>query len=137
MLTYIFSYEYLTILGLTIIRSGIGILFIGHGYLKILKGSDELKWMGKQMSVLGITFLPTLWGISALLAELVGGICLTLGLYTRIASLFLAFTMGIATAYHIKNGDSYGYISFPLSQLIIFVGLILTGGGPLSLDYLI
>lgn len=100
-------------IGLTVIRSGIGILFIGHGYLKIARGKKELLWTGEQMANFGITFAPLFWGILAMLSELLGGISLTLGLGTRIAALFMSCVMIVAIRYHIKNGDSYGYISFP------------------------
>jgi putative oxidoreductase len=125
----------LIIIGLTIIRIGIGILFIGHGFLKLIRGKPEWQWTGEQMANLGITFAPIFWGICAMLSEFVGGICLTLGLATRLATPFMSFVMLVAIVHHIKKGDSYGYISFPLSQMIIFIGLCIAGSGPFSLDY--
>jgi putative oxidoreductase len=125
----------LTSIGLTILRISIGLLFIGHGYLKLSGGIPELLWTGEQMKHLGITFAPLFWGISAMLSELLGGIGLTLGLGTRIAALLLSFTMLVAIIYHISNGDSYGYYSFPMSQLAIFVALFVAGGGYYSLDH--
>jgi putative oxidoreductase len=129
------SSTYLNSIALTIIRSGIGILFIGHGFLKIKRGKPELIWTGEQMANLGITFAPLFWGICAMLSEFVGGICLTLGFATRIAAAFMTFTMFVAIVHHIKKGDSYGYISFPLSQMIIFIALLIAGSGRYSLDY--
>jgi len=129
------SYSELTVIGITIIRIGMGILFIIHGYLKLSKGVDEWKWTGEQMKNIGVTFAPLFWGISAMLAEFLGGICLTLGLFTRLVAPFMAFTMFVAMVYHIRKGDSYGYISFPASQMIVFLGLFFTGSGPYSLDY--
>lgn len=124
-------------IGLAIIRSGVGSLFIVHGFLKIYRGVPELRWTGEQMKYLGITFAPLFWGTCAMLAEFVGGICLTLGLATRIAAPFMAFTMFVAVNHHIGKGDSYGYISFPLSQMFTFIGLFFTGSGIYSLDYLL
>ena len=136
--------EFITVLSpdlnrvaLAILRIGIGILFIGHGYLKIKRGIPELVWTGEQMANLGITFAPLFWGICAMMSEFGGGICLTIGLGTRIAACFMSFVMFVAIVYHVKKGDSYGYISFPLSQLIIFISLIIAGSGPFSLDYLL
>jgi len=122
-------------LGLTIIRIGMGLLFIIHGALKFKKGIPELLWTGEQMKNIGITFAPLFWGICAALSLLIGGICLTIGFATRIAAAFMAFTMLIAVIHHIRKGDSYGYISFPLSQMIIFIGLAIAGSGIYSLDY--
>ncbi|MEX0940844.1 MAG: DoxX family protein [Candidatus Babeliales bacterium] len=124
----------LNAIALTMLRIGIGILFIGHGFLKIKRGIPELVWTGEQMRNLGITFVPLFWGICAMLSEFLGGICLTLGLGTRIAACFMSFTMLVAIIHHIAKGDSYGYISFPLSQLIIFISLVIAGSGIFSLD---
>lgn len=121
-------------LGIAVIRIGMGFLFIIHGYKKLIKGVPEWKWTGEQMQHLGINFAPTFWGICATLSELVGGICLTVGFATRIAASFMAFTMFVGTVYHIKKGDSYGYISFPLSQMIVFIGLAIAGSGAYSLE---
>ncbi len=122
---------------LTIIRMGMGILFIIHGGLKLKRGPEEWLWTGQQMANLGITFAPMFWGLCAVAAELGGGICLALGLWTRVAAAFMAFTMLVAVIYHIKKGDSYGYISFPLSQMIVFIGFVIAGSGPFSLDFLL
>ncbi len=121
--------------GLTVLRVGIGILFIGHGCPKLIGGTSEWLWLGQQMSNLGITFAPLFWGFCAAFSECVGGICLILGLGTRVAASFMAFTMFVAVVHHIIKGDSYGYITFPLSQMIIFITLIIAGSGKFSLDY--
>jgi len=126
---------YLNSIALTVLRIGIGLLFIVHGYRKLQRGIPELIWTGQQMANLGITFAPLFWGICAMLAELVGGLCLTVGLCTRVAAAFMAFTMFVAVIYHVKKGDSYGYISFPLSQMLIFIALLIAGSGRYSLDY--
>ncbi|MGE0206901.1 MAG: DoxX family protein [Candidatus Babeliales bacterium] len=128
---------YLNGLALTLIRIGIGILFIGHGYLKFVAGYSNWLWTGQQMALVGITFAPLFWGICAMLSELGGGICLMLGFYTRIAAAFMAFTMLIALIYHIKKGDSFTVYAFPLSQLLIFIGLMIAGSGDFSLDKLL
>lgn len=127
----------LTMIGLTVIRIGIGILFVGHGSLKLIRGKEELIWTGQQMANLGIRFAPLFWGTMAMMAELGGGICLTLGFATRIAAAFMSFTMFVAVVHHLSKGDSYGYVSFPLSQMVIFIGLLLAGSGIYSLDHLL
>ncbi len=122
-------------IGLLVIRLGLGMIFIRHGYPKLLKGTEEWHWLGSQMANLGITFAPVMWGFAAACTEFFGGILLTLGLGTRLASCFLAFVMLVATVMHIKKGDPWGYISHPLSLLVVFVGLIIAGSGRYSLDY--
>jgi putative oxidoreductase len=122
-------------LALTILRIGIGILFIGHGFLKIKRGIPELRWTGEQMKNIGITFAPLFWGICAMLAEFGGGVCLALGFCTRLAMPFMIFTMFVAITYHLRKGDSYGYYSFPMSQMLIFIAFLIAGSGPFSLDH--
>lgn len=117
----------LHLVALVVLRIGIGILFIGHGYKKIRGGVPEFRWLGEQMGNLGIHFAPVFWGICAMLSEFVGGILLTVGFGVRLATPFMAFVMVVATVYHMKKGDSYGYISFPLSQLLIFICLFIAG----------
>ncbi len=120
--------------GLTIIRIGIGLIFVKHGFKKVLGGYEEWLWTGQQMQYFGIYFFPLFWGICAVLVEFVGGIMLTLGLGTRVAAVFMAFTMFVAMIMHISKGDSWGYISFPLSQMVVFIGLFFAGSGPYSVD---
>ena len=122
-------------LGLVIIRVGIGLIFIRHGFPKILGGIEEWRWLGEQMKNLGITFFPVGWGLAAVCAEFFGGIALTIGLCTRIACIFMAFGMFVAVMHHIRKGDPWGYISHPLALMVIFVGLLFAGSGKLSLDY--
>lgn len=131
----LFSSSAMQAVGIAIIRVGVGALFIGHGYLKLSRGPGEWLWTGQQMANLGITFFPMFWGLCAVAAELLGGICLTLGLATRFAAAFMAFTMFVAVVHHIKKGDSYGYTSFPLSQMFVFLGFVVMGSGKYSLDY--
>jgi len=124
-------------IGITFMRVCFGLLFIRHGFPKLLKGPEEWLWLGQQMANLGITFAPYFWGLCAVFAELVGGMALTVGFGTRFFALLLAFAMFVATVHHIAKGDSYGYIAFPLSQMVVFITLALVGGGPYSIDKLI
>ena len=121
-------------LGLFIIRVGFGILFIVHGYPNLIAGPTVWASLGSTMSLLGITFAPAFWGFGCVVAEFFGGIFLTVGLFTRIVSVFMALDMVLALMYHINKGDPFMVFSNPLKALIVFVGLMLMGGGKLSLD---
>lgn len=121
-------------LGLTIIRIGIGTLFMGHGFLKLQGGMQQWQWLGSQMGNFGIHFAPAFWGFCAMCAELLGGVALTVGFCTRVAAVLICCVMIVAIVYHVSNGDGYTKISFPLSELIIMIGLIIAGGGTYSLD---
>jgi putative oxidoreductase len=119
-------------LGLCIMRVGIGLIFVKHGYEKLVGGSSIWMWVGQQMIV--IQQFPLFWGMLAMITELAGGLCFALGFYTRIVSCLLAFVMLVAVNYHMSNHDDFGKISNPLSLLFVFVGFILIGGGSLSID---
>ena len=120
--------------GLFIIRFGIGLIFIKHGFDKLIGGPPTWIWLGSQMRLLGITFAPLMWGIAQLLTELLGGMCLIIGFQTRIAAGFLCFGMLVATIYHVSRGDEWKIYSYPLSLLVVSLGLVFTGSGLFSLD---
>ena len=119
---------------LTFIRVLIGLTFIKHGYDKVMGGNSEWIWMGQQMKNLGIRYGFLYWGLAAALAEFGGGLMLTLGFATRLFAFLLACVMFVATLHHINKGDRWGFISFPLSLLIVFIGFMIAGGGPYSID---
>ena len=121
-------------IGLLIMRVGLGLIFIKHGFGKITGGTQTWQWLGSSMSNLGITFWPTFWGFMAACSEFFGGICLTLGLGTRFAAFFLSCVMFTASVMHWSKGDPFTTLSHPLSLLFVFVGLVLIGGGCYSLD---
>ncbi len=118
-------------LGLTLIRIGIGLLFIKSGWTKVHAGSEMWTYLGSQMQSFGITFAPTAWGLAATLAEFCGGIALVLGSGTRFFASLMAIVMMVAISKHITNSEDFMY---PLSLLIIFVGLIIAGAGQYSMD---
>jgi putative oxidoreductase len=121
-------------IGLLIIRLGVGFIFIRHGYDKIIGGYKEWVWLGNQMANIGITFFPLFWGLCSTATEFLGGIALILGFDLRIACIFLTFNMFVAIIHHIKKGDSFSYISHPLSLFFVFLGLMIAGGGYFSMD---
>jgi putative oxidoreductase len=124
---------FLYALGHFILRVGIGLLFIFHGYPNIAGGTKTWLWLGSQMSYFGITFAPVFWGCMAACAQFFGGICLVAGFYTRVAAFFIACTMCVAIIMHLNKGDSFTVYSHPLSNLIIMVSLMFMGGGIWSL----
>ncbi|MEX0940691.1 MAG: DoxX family protein [Candidatus Babeliales bacterium] len=122
-------------IGLLIIRLGLGGIFIKHGFGKVIGGYENWRWIGSQMSNLGITFWPIFWGLCAAVSEFFGGIALTLGLATRLAAFLISCVMLVAILYHIGKGDEFSTLSHPLSLMFVFWGIIFAGGGRFSLDY--
>lgn len=127
--------EKLIDLGLLILRVGIGVIFIIHGLPKLIGGTGMWVQIGSALSIVGINFAPTFWGFMAAFAETIGGLFLIIGLFHRPIALMLIFTMIIALLTHVTAGDPFGIYSNALKALVVFVSLLITGPGRLSLDY--
>jgi putative oxidoreductase len=123
--------------GLLLLRltTGIAYVFI-HGWPKISSGPDLWARIGTAMSNYGITFAPVVWGFMGALSEFGGGILLILGLFTRHAAAFMAFTMLTAIVNHLARLDPWNRVIYPFEMLGIFLCLIFVGAGKYSLDYL-
>lgn len=121
-------------LGLLVVRVGLGLSFVAHGWPKLVGGPETWERFGRAMKSLGVTFAPTFWGLCAALAETFGGVLLVLGLATRPASALLAFTMLVALLSHLDAGHDFIESSHSLEALVVFVGLVLTGPGRFALD---
>lgn len=120
--------------GLLVLRVGLGLSMIAHGWSKLLGGPDKWERLGGAMSSVGITFAPTFWGACAALAEVVGGAMLVLGLGTRPAAAALAFTMFVAMRMHMVAGDGFIGWSHAMEAGIAFVAILLMGPGRHALD---
>jgi putative oxidoreductase len=120
--------------GLLLMRIGIGAMFVVYGFPKLVGGPEKWAEIGGAMSVIGVTVYPKVWGFLAALAECGGGVCLIFGLAFRFACLSMAFTMGIAAAMLLLKAKT-GFLaaSHALDMLIVFVGLLFTGAGRISL----
>lgn len=117
-----------------LLRAGFGIMFILHGYPKITGGVDTWTWLGESMGLVGLGFAPAFWGFMAAISEFIGGILLVLGLLTRPAALFMAFTMLIATIMHIAGGDPLNTVLHPLKGFVAFIALLYSGPGRYAID---
>lgn len=120
--------------GLLLIRIGLGIMMMLHGWPKIEGGSEKWVAIGGGMKSFGIDFIPGFWGFMAAVGEFVGGLLLLTGLLFRISLLALLSVMLVAIRVHVAGEDGFGGISHPLELAIIFFGLLFTGPGAFSLD---
>lgn len=120
--------------GLLIIRIGLGIMFIFHGYPKLLGGPEKWEMIGGAMKNIEITFIPTFWGFMAGVTETFGGFLLILGLVFRPVCLLLVFMMLIASLNHINSGDGLMGASHAIEAGIVFLGLTFIGPGKYSID---
>ena len=120
--------------GLLIIRVGLGIMFMFHGYPKLLGGPDNWTAVGNAMKHTGVTFFPVGWGFLAAATETFGGFLVLLGLAFRPATLLLAITMIVASIMHLKTGDGLNGASHAVEAAIVFIGLTIIGPGKYSVD---
>ncbi|MDP2654507.1 MAG: DoxX family protein [Candidatus Omnitrophota bacterium] len=121
-------------LGLLILRVGIGIMFIHHGYGKLAAGPEMWTKVGGALALFGINFAPQFFGLMAALSEFAGGACLVLGLFARYAAAFMFFTMVVASNMHLAKGDGINGASHAIEMGIVFLSLVLIGAGAYSLD---
>ncbi|GGI28930.1 DoxX family protein [Pedobacter mendelii] len=120
--------------GLLLLRVGLGIMFIIHGFPKLAGGPDGWTGLGGSMKVVGVDFLPTFWGFMAAVTETFGGFLLIVGLFFRPACILLIFTMIIAALVHFSKGDGLQGASHAIELAIVFLGLIFIGPGKYSVD---
>ncbi len=120
--------------GLLLLRLGIGLMFIFHGWPKLAAGPERWSALGQNMQLLGLDFAPMFWGFMAGFAETAGGVLLALGLFFRPTCMFLLFTMVVATSRHVVAGDGFGGYSHALEAAILFFALTFIGPGKHSLD---
>lgn len=117
-----------------LVRLSVGLLFFESGRGKLFFKLQEL---GEYFVQLGIP-LPHLNAFVTASIEFFGGICLILGLATRVVSVPLAFIMFVAilTA-QIKNVKTLGdFLYLPeVLMLVIFVWLVFSGPGRASIDH--
>lgn len=120
--------------GLAILRVVVGAVFFVHGFQKLfLMGFGGVADM---MEGIGVP-APGLFAVVVTLVELLGGLALILGLFTRLAAVSLAVDMLVATlTVHMPNGFSVqnGGYEFTLVLLAASVALAVAGPGEAALD---
>jgi putative oxidoreductase len=117
-------------IGLLVLRAGSGLMMATHGYAKIFGGGMD--GFTKGVSEMGFP-APGVFAWMAALSELVGGICLALGLGTRISAVLIGGTMVVA-AFVAHAGDPFAKKEMALLYLAIMVFFALYGGGKWAVD---
>ena len=122
-----------------LIRFITGILLIPHGYGKLYKGFNGnldslINFLDKEYS--NHVFTGVFLAYLIALTEFIGGICIALGFFTRIAALSVTIFMAFAVEQHLEHGffwrqDGYEY---PLMWGVLTFAILLKGSGSLSID---
>ncbi len=116
-------------IALLLLRVGSGAMMLTHGIPKIMRlfGGNEIKFadpfgLGPEISL-----------VLAAFAEVICAILVMLGVKIRLAVIPLIITMLTAVFYAHAN-DPFGRKELPLLYCLVFIALLLTGGGSYSLD---
>jgi putative oxidoreductase len=120
-------------LSLLLLRGGLAIVFIYHGYPKLFGDTERFL---ESFRTLG---LPAYVVYIAGAIELFGGVALALGLFTRVAGLLLLFDMAAAMWKYNLNEGIYAVQEYELPLILGLASLVVaaTGGGQFTLDRLI
>lgn len=120
--------------GLLLMRVGLGIMMITHGYPKLMGGPEKWLKLGRAMEHFNIHSYHTAWGFAAAVAEGIGGLMLILGLFFRPMSILLMGTMIVAVTKHLAQGDGLSDASHAIELAFVFLGLVFLGPGRYSVD---
>ncbi|HEY1032323.1 MAG TPA: DoxX family protein [Flavipsychrobacter sp.] len=119
---------------LLLLRIGLGIMMMLHGYPKLAGGTERWTKLGASMGNLGIHFAPLAWGFMAAITESIGGLFLLLGLFFRPVALLLMFTMIVAAAKHLSAGETIMDASHAIELGVVFLAMFIMGPGKYSID---
>jgi putative oxidoreductase len=120
--------------GPTVLRVVVGFIFVMYGWDKFF--GFGLEFWAELFVSQGIP-LPTLAATLVGLVELVGGMALVLGFFTRVAATLLAIAMTVAILVVGIDGGFFVWdngVSFPLALFAATVALALMGSAAASLD---
>lgn len=119
-------------IGLLVLRLVVGGFMMSHGLgkLKMLMAGGEIQFLDP----IGIGVELSLF--LAVFAEFFASIMIILGLGTRLAAFPLLFTMFVAGVI-VHAADPFGVKEMALLYGSIYLTLMLTGPGKISLDHLI
>jgi putative oxidoreductase len=126
-------YESMLPVAATLVRVVIGIMFLMHDWAKFNAGPARI---ATNFGNYGLP-MPDLFAYTAMGLELVGGVCLIIGLFTRFFAAALAVEMGIALIVaHLPKGYAAGTGGYEYVLLIgvVLLAIAMRGGGPYSVD---
>jgi len=123
-------------LALLVMRLVLGAIMTTYGYHKVFGG---LRQHAHLVAGLGLPGWP---GYVSAFTELLGGLLILAGFFTRPAAFAVCVNLAVAIwKVHLHNGligspDRPGY-EFPLAAAALAFALIFLGGGPIALDHVL
>ena len=126
-------YDAMLPLSWLVVRVAVGWNLAVHGYNKIMVGPTDAFLKG--FADLGFV-PPALFWWSSFFIEMVGGIFIILGLFTRFFAAAVAIEMLIITITEWGNGFGWLHRGYEYTLLwgLVSFAIALRGGGPYSLD---
>ncbi|HVA72836.1 MAG TPA: DoxX family protein [Candidatus Limnocylindrales bacterium] len=124
-------FEKLKPLALLLLRLGLGIIFVYHGFPRLFTHTHEA------LRAFPHRGFPSYFVYIAGIVEFFGGCLLIVGLFTRIAALLLAGEMAIAILkVNLPQGGvlAVSNYQFPLALAVAAFTLVAVGAGAVSLD---
>ena len=119
--------------GLAWLRILVGVSIATHGFGKIFGG--QMARFAEGVAQMGLP-LPTVFAWAAALSEFAGGLCMALGLWTRLAAFFVFVTMSVALFIRHAN-DPFSVKELAYLYWTASGSLMLLGGGGLTLGEIV
>jgi putative oxidoreductase len=123
-----------------LLRAGIGVVFIAHGYPK-MTGRGKLEKAGRESLARSLAGLrlpcPRALAVIVGVMEFFGGLLLIFGLETQWTSLALALIMLVASGRNFIRTGFVGSADFPFFLLVALIALAFLGGGTVSVDQIL
>jgi len=127
-------YEFTSDLAYLVVRLTAGLMLLPHGWPKVFTfGATGVTTM---LTRYGIP-VPGMFAYVLMVVETIGAVMIAIGLFTRVvaALLVIEFLVIIFVAHWPRGyGVGSGGIEFPLMWGLLFVAIMLRGGGPWSVD---
>jgi len=120
-------------LALLVMRLSLGAIMTAHGYQNVF---HHLRDHAHMVASLG---MPAWLGYVSSFTELLGGLMILAGFFTRPAALAVCIDLIVAILkVHLHNGlmGDHGY-EFPLAIATLAFALIFFGGGPIAIDHVL
>lgn len=122
-------------IGLLILRAGSGLMMAVHGWDKFQDFTNKVKTFSAPKFFL-VSWMSNHVALSAaIFAELVCAILIVIGLATRPAAFFFAFTMLMAR-FFVPIPEAFAATAHEMSALYLLIGIVIliTGAGKFSID---
>jgi putative oxidoreductase len=129
-------YEALGPFGYALIRVGLGLILVPHGYAKLFL--TDAAPTSRHFAHFGWSH-PLAWAYLIGVLEFFGGLMLALGLFTRIIAAAFVVEMAVISFAVLYPNWSWGHhgMEYALFMGVVALGIFLRGGGRFSLDRMI